>query len=135
MAQGAESIGFAIPINIAKKDISQIIATNKIVYPFLGVRYLLVDDVVQQKYNLTVDYGAIVLKGPNGEAAVTKDSAADKAGIKENDVILEVNGEKITQDESMAQIIQKYNPGDKITLKILRDGKEISADVVLGSRS
>ncbi len=135
MADGAQSIGFAIPINIAKRDISQIIATNKIVYPFLGVRYTLVDDTVKAKYNLSVNYGALVLKGAGGEAAVTAGSAAEKAGIKEKDLILEVNGEKITQDNSMATIIQKYNPGDKVTLKVLRGGNEMNIDVILGERS
>ncbi|MBX4201062.1 trypsin-like peptidase domain-containing protein, partial [Candidatus Parcubacteria bacterium] len=56
MADNAQSIGFAIPINIAKKDIDQIIKTNKIVYPFLGVRYVAVDEQVKEKYNLPVDY-------------------------------------------------------------------------------
>jgi S1-C subfamily serine protease len=135
MAQGAQSIGFALPINLAKKDITQVIATNKIVYPFLGVRYLLVDDAVKQKYKLSVDYGALVLKGSSGEAAVTVGSAAAKAGIKENDVILEINGEKINANNSMAMIIQKYNVGDKITLHILRGGKEEDTNATLGSRS
>src|SRR3989344_1724196 len=83
MAQGAQSIGFAIPINIAKKDIEQIIKTNKIVYPFLGVRYVLVDSNVKSKYNLPVDYGALILAGTDGEPAITPDSAAKKAGLKE----------------------------------------------------
>ena len=135
MANGADSIGFAIPINVAKRDINQIIATNKIVYPFLGVRYVLVDENVKQKYNLPADYGALVLGGDNGEPAVTKNSAADNAGLKEKDLILEFNKEKITKDNSMAKIIAKYNAGDKVTLKILRDGKEIDIDVVLGERS
>ena len=135
MAQGAQSIGFAIPINMAKKDISQVAATNKIVYPFLGVRYVLVDDTVKQKYNLSVDYGALVLKGTNGEPAVTAGSAADKAGIKENDIILSINGEKITTTNSMSTIIEKYNAGDKITLRILRNGKEQDISVTLGERT
>lgn len=134
-AEGAQTIGFAIPINLAKKDIDQIIKTNKIVYPFLGVRYALVDDEIKQKYNLSVDYGALVLPGKSGEPSVTPDSAAKKAGIKEKDVILEFNGEKITQDNSITKIIQKYNPGDKVTLKVLRDGKEMDIDIVLGERS
>jgi len=135
MAQGAENIGFAIPINMAKKDIEQVVKTNKIVYPFLGVRYVLIDTDVKQKYNLSADYGALVLRGNNGEAAVTVGSGADKAGIKANDVILEINSEKITQNNKLAQIIGKYNPGDKITLKILRDNKEQNVDVVLGERT
>jgi S1-C subfamily serine protease len=135
MAQGAQDIGFAIPINMAKKDIDQVVKTNKIVYPFLGVRYVLVDDQVKQKYNLSVDYGALVLKGINGEPAVTAGSPAEKSGIKEKDVILEINGEKITADNSMSKIIQEYNSGDKITLHILRDGKEQNISVTLGERS
>jgi len=134
-AKGGESIGFAIPINIAKRDIDQIIKTNKIVYPFLGVRYVLVDEKVKQKYNLSVDYGALVLKGSNGESAITPDSAAEKAGLKEKDLILELNGEKISQDNSMSRIIIKYNPGDKVTLKVLREDKEINIGVTLGERS
>lgn len=134
MAQGADSIGFAIPINMAKKDIEQVAKTNKITYPFLGVRYVLIDEKVKQKYNLTVDNGALILKGANGEAAITKDSAADKAGVKEKDIILEINEEKITSKNSMSKIIQKYNPGDKIILRILRNETEITLDVTLGSR-
>lgn len=135
MAQGAQSIGFAIPINMAKKDIQQIGSLNKIVYPFLGVRYVLIDEDVKQKYNLSVDQGALVLKGSNGEPAITAGSAAEKAGIKANDIILEVNGEKITKTNSMATIIQKYNAGDKITLKILRASQEMNIEVTLGERS
>lgn len=135
MAQGAQGIGFAIPINMVKKDIGQVKATNKIVYPFLGVRYVLVDDQVKQKYSLSVDYGALVLKGPNGEPAVTAGSGAEKAGIKSKDVILEINGQKINKDDTLAKMILNFNPGDKITLKVLRGGKEMDIEVVLGERT
>jgi len=134
MAQGAQDIGFAIPINRAKKDIDQVVKTNKIVYPFLGVRYILVDEQVKQKYNLSVAYGALILKGDNGEPAVTLGSAAEKAGIKEKDVILSINGEKIATDNSMAKIIQKHNAGDKIVLHILKNGTEQDINVTLGER-
>ncbi len=134
-AQGAQSIGFAIPINMAKKDIAQIKSGNRIIYPFLGVRYVLVSGDVKNKYNLSVDYGALVLKGSRGEAAVTPGSAAEKAGIQENDVILSINNEKITINNPLSKIIQKYNAGDKVTLRILRNGKEIDVDATLGERS
>ena len=135
MAQGAQDVGFAIPVNMVKKDIDQVVKTSKIVYPFLGVRYISVDDQVKQKYNLSVDYGALVLKGNNGEMAVTSGSPAEKAGIKEKDVILAINGEKITVNNLMATIIRKYNVGDKITLHISRNGKEQDVDVILAQRS
>jgi len=135
MASGAQSIGFAIPINKAKKDVGQIKDLGKIVYPFLGVRYVLIDDTIKKDKNLSVNYGVLVAKGSSGEAAVTAGSAADKADIKEGDIILEFNGEKITIDNTLAKIITKYNPGDKVSLKILRDGKEMSVDATLGERT
>jgi len=135
MAQQAENIGFAIPINKAKKDIEQVKTSGKISFPFLGVRYVLINEEIQKKNNLPVDYGAWVQKGSQGESAIFPGSAAEKAGLKEGDIILEFNGEKITTENTLAKIIMKYNPGDKITLKILREGKEIIVEVTLGERS
>jgi S1-C subfamily serine protease len=132
--QGAQSIGFAITVNKAKRDINQVGKLGKIVYPFLGVRYVLVIEEVQKEYGLDVDYGALILKGENNEEAITKGSAADKAGLKEKDIILEFNGEKITIDNSLSKLIQKYNPGDSVTLKILREKEEMTISVVLGER-
>ena len=134
IAEGAQSIGFAIPINIAKRDIEQVTNNNKIVYPFLGVRYVLIDDTVKDKYKLSVDYGALIIRGSSGESAITKDSAANKAGLKEKDIILEINLEKITQDNSLAKIIQKYAVGDQIKIKFLRGLDEMEADTTLGER-
>ncbi len=135
IAEGGQSIGFTIPINQAKRDIQQVTANGKISYPFLGIRYILVNADLQSKNKLAVDYGAWVQKGSQGEAAVTAGSPADKAGIKEGDIVLELNNEKITEDNSLSKIIQKYNPLDKVTLKILRDKKEMNIDVTLSDRS
>ncbi len=135
MVQGAQSIGFAIPINKAKKDIEQVKTLKKIVYPFLGVRYILITEKIQQDNNLSVSYGAWVVKGSEGEAAVISGSPAERAGLKENDIILEFNGEKITTENSLAKILQKYNPGDEIILKILRDKKEENISVTLDEKS
>ena len=134
MAEGGQNIGFAIPINIAKRAIQQVLENNKITYPFLGVRYVIINEDVKQQYKLSVDQGAFIIGG-NSSPAVTKGAAADKAGVKEKDIILEINGEKITQNNSLSKIIMKYNPKDEISLKILRDSKEIMLKVVLGERS
>lgn len=133
MAQGAENIGFAIPINKAKKDITDIETKGKISYPFLGVRYILIDKTIQAKNNLPVDYGVLVLRGDEpGEVAVMPGSAADKAGIVENDIILEADGQKITPQNPLSKIILKHNVGDKIVLKALHQGAEKIVDVELG---
>jgi len=135
MVQQAESIGFTIPINKAKKDIEQVKTSGKIVYPFLGVRYVLINEEIQKENNLPVDYGAWVQKGTGGEPAIFPGSVAEKTGLKEGDIILEFNGEKITTDNTLAKIIMKYNPGDKITLKILREGEEKIFEVTLDEKS
>jgi len=135
MVQQAENIGFAIPINQVKKDIEQVKTIGKISYPFLGVRYVLITEEIQAENNLPVNYGAWVVKGEGGESAISPGSAAQIAGLKEGDIILEFNGEKITQENTLAKIIMKYNPGDEVTLKILRDGEEKIVQVTLGEGS
>jgi len=135
MAYEAENIGFAIPVNKAKKDIEQVKKIGKIVYPFLGVCWTGINEEVQKELNLPVSEGALIKSGEGCTAAIYPGSAAEKAGLKEGDIILEFNGEKITSENSLGKIIMKYNPGDKITLKILRGGKEKIVEVILGERS
>jgi len=135
MVLEAQSIGFAIPINKAEKDIDQVKNLGKIVYPFLGIRYVLITEKIQKENGLPVNYGAWIIRGEQGESAVSPGSAAQIAGLKENDILLEFNNEKITPENSLAKVIMKYNPGDKVTLKILREGKEKIIEVTLAERS
>jgi serine protease Do len=125
VASGAQSIGFAIPINQAKSAIDSIKATGKIVRPYLGVRYLPITADIAKSASLPVDYGALI-KGGNSitQLAVIPGSPADKAGLVENDIILEINGEKIDQNNSLLKLIQQYKVGDEIELKVLSKGKE-----------
>ena len=134
MAETGQSIGFSIPINKAKRDIEQVRVIGKIIYPFLGIKYTLVNGQIKEKNSLSVDYGAWITKGKDGGKAIVSGSPADKAGIKEDDIILEMEGKKITQDNSLSKNISEYSPGDKISLKILRDGQEMDIEVVLGQR-
>jgi serine protease Do len=117
---GAENIGFAIPADCAKKDLRDVIKYGRIKKAFLGVRYALLTEAAKQEYDFPVDYGILVVKASSGELAVIPDSPADKAGLREGDIILEFNNEKITIDNSLVKIILKYDPGDTIKLKILR---------------
>lgn len=133
MALGAENIGFAIPINQVKKSIAQVEATGSIKTAYLGVRYLLIDNSLQAQLNLPVNYGAFV-SSDSQEPGVLPNSPAQKAGIQEGDIILEVNKEKISLKNPLAVIIKKYEPGETVTLKILRDKKEMTLPVTLGER-
>ena len=130
----AQNIGFAIPINKAKRDIEQVRSAGKIIYPFLGERYVLITEKIQKENSLPVSAGAWI-SADEGEKAVTAGSAAEKAGLIENDIILEFNGEKITLDNFLSKIIQKYNLGDSVTLKILRGEEEKTLTAVLGERA
>ena len=101
----------------------------------MGVRYILITETLAQKENLPVTYGAWIRPGQNGEAAVTPGSAAEAAGVLSLDILLEMNGERITQENSLAKIIQQYDPGDSVVLKVLRDGQEKILNAALGESS
>lgn len=135
IAQGAQNIGFAIPINDAKFDIESVKEYGRIRKPYLGVRYTMINKTIQQKNNLDFDYGALILRGSEqGDLAVIPGSPADKAGIVENDIILEVDGKKIDQDYPLANAIAKKKIGDKIKLKVLHKGEEKMVEVELEER-
>ena len=125
MVMGAQNIGFAIPISYARKDLEEVKKYGRLKRPFLGVRYILLNKAIAEKNKLPVDYGALIVRETLGETAIVKGSAAEEAGLKEYDIILECNGEKITEKNSLANILEKYKVGEEIKLKILREGKEI----------
>lgn len=125
-------VGFAIPVNDIKRDVESFKKFARIIKPFLGVRYVLINELIKEQNKLTVDYGALILKGNNNAPAVVSGSAADKAGLKEGDIILEVNGQKINQNYSLAGLLKNYNPGDTVRMKILSSNSEKEVAVTLG---
>ncbi|MDO8495641.1 MAG: trypsin-like peptidase domain-containing protein [bacterium] len=133
---GAQNIGFAIPIEWAKNDLQDLIKFGRIVRPYIGLRYVMLNKEIKKRYALPVDYGALVLKDAHfpGNHAVVKDSPADKAGIKENDIITELNGEKLDEKNDLSDKIQLLNAGDEIELTFLRKSKAHKAKTVLQER-
>jgi len=134
MIMGAQNIGFAIPINYAKKDLAEVKKYGKIVVPFLGVKYVLLSKEMAKANKLNVENGALVVRELLGEEPVIKGSSADKVGIKEFDIILECNGQKITMQNTLAQIMQKCKIGEETTFKILREGKELILKATLSEK-
>ena len=135
IAQAAEGVGFSIPINDVRKDYEQVRRDGKITTAFLGVRYMLIDETIQEQNNLDVDHGALISRGPiDGDIAVIPGGPADKAGLVENDIILEINGEKITSRNPLGRVVQQYKPGETIELTILHDGVEQKITITLEER-
>ncbi|MFH1036786.1 MAG: trypsin-like peptidase domain-containing protein [Patescibacteria group bacterium] len=134
IAAGAQNIGFAIPINYALRVLDEVKKFGKLKRPFLGVRYVILNKEISQTNKLPVEYGAIIVRENLGEPAIIKNSPVEKAGLKEYDIILELNGEKITEENAVSDILQKCQIGDEILLKVLRDDKEIEAKVKLGEK-
>lgn len=130
--QQGQLVGFALPVNDLKKDIESFQKFGRIIKPFLGVRYVLVNQSIKEENKLSVDYGALIVKGSASAPAVVPNSGADKAGLKEGDIILEVNGQKVEQDHSLAAILKNYSPADVIKMKILRGSNELEIAVTLG---
>lgn len=112
-APGAENIGFAIPINLAKKAIQDVKTKGKIEYPFLGIKYNINNHVILE---------------------VIPESPADKAGLQMHDILLEFDNIKLNKNNLLSDIILDYNSGDKIKLKILRNGETKIIISVLDAR-
>ena len=128
----ANNIGFALPSNLVKNAVDSVQKTGKIVRAYLGVRYVEVNDQLMKANKLTVNYGVLVLRGQNAtDLAVVPGSPADKAGLVENDIILEVDGNKVDSNNSLVHYISTKKPGDQIKLKVLSKGKEKDVTVTL----
>lgn len=136
MVVGAENVGFALPINAAKKDLEEVKKYGRIRQPFLGIRYVLLNDELREKHKLPLNKGALVIseETPEGRMAVIPESPAAMAGVKESDIILEIEKEKVSFDNPLEDILQKFTIGKTINLKIFRNGKEITAKTVLTER-
>lgn len=136
IARGAQNIGFAIPVDSIKGPINSVKDSGQIVRPWLGIRYININERLAKKNNLEVENGALIARGETLEdLAISPGSPADKAGLKENDIVLAINGEEITQSKPLIYLISKYNPGDEVVLTILRQGEEEKISLTLSSRT
>lgn len=131
MVMGAQNLGFAIPINYAKKILDEVLQYGKLKRPFMGIRYVILNPEISQANRLPVDYGALIVRETFGEPAVIKGSAADLAGLKEYDIILEFDGQKVTRERLLTDILQDCKVGDEIPMGVMRDGKILKLGIRL----
>ncbi|MBU2595524.1 S1C family serine protease, partial [Patescibacteria group bacterium] len=133
VAQQAENIGFAIPSTLAQSAMESIKLTGKIIRPYMGIRYVSLNPDLSKSNNISVDYGAYIYSNSLGQPAVVAGGPADQAGIKQGDIIIVINGEKIDATHSLTRLAQKYQPGDEIELTYLRNGQENKIKLKLSS--
>lgn len=128
----AQNIGFAIPSNVVMKIADSVQKTGKIERPFLGIRYLPITEEMKKRNQLPVNHGVLVARGDQqGDIAVIPGSSADKAGIVENDIVLEIDGVKIDEQHPLQSLVRQKNIGDTMKLKILHKGEEKTVSVKL----
>ncbi len=136
VAQGSQSVGFAIPSNDAKVALDSFVRSGKIVRPFIGVRYMLLSKAIADQEKLARDHGALLIEGDTPtDFAVMPGSPADKAGLKEGDIILEIDGMEINENNSLPNILKNYKPGDRITAKVYSGGNEKNVSITLGENN
>ncbi len=131
---GAQNISFAIPINAAKRDLGDLKKYGHIRRPLLGVRYITIDENLKDKMSLPVGYGALVVKESPQDHGVVPKSPAEKAGLREKDIILTLNSQKIDRDHPIQDFLENLNVGDKIELVVLRGKKELKLKLALAER-
>lgn len=125
---GYAGIGFAVPSNMAKHVMDQIIDNGTVTRGFLGVSLQPIDQDMADAFGLDRPDGALV-------ADVVKGSPADKAGLKQGDIILEYNGTPVKTIGSLRNSISMMQPGAKVKLKVNRSGKLLNLTVKLGSHA
>ncbi|MCC7356647.1 MAG: trypsin-like peptidase domain-containing protein [Candidatus Doudnabacteria bacterium] len=131
--RGGESVGFAIPSNDAVKALQSFQTAGRIMRPQLGVRYIMVTEALAKERGLARDYGALVVSGNQpGNPAIVPGSAAERAGIKEKDIILKVEGTRIGENYTLSKSLRERSVGDEVRMLIYRDGQEIEVKVTLG---
>jgi 2-alkenal reductase len=124
----AEGLGFAVPSDVFKPVAETLIAEGEIIYPFMGIRYAMIDGDLAIEQNLPVQKGAFVSDvDPTGPAGL--------AGLQPEDIIIAIDGVELSPENSLRQTLMlRYRPGDSVNLSVLRDGSQVEIEVTLGER-
>lgn len=124
---GSEGVGFAVPINTAKRVMQQIVEKGSVDYAWMGIIGQTLDSQTAREENLGVDKGALVTD-------VTSDGPAEKAGLQQGDVIIRIDGQDISGMEDVSGILANRKPGDKVTVTYRRGGETKDVELELGKR-
>lgn len=134
IAGNAQNIGFAIPINDVKGLIKQVVKTGQFSRPYLGIAYIPLTADVASEYGLHVQNGAFIAPSSDPtNPSVISGSPADKAGLKEGDIITAIDGTSVDQTHSLTGLISQHQPGDKVDLTVIRNNSTIHIAATLGT--
>lgn len=131
-AGDAQNIGFAIPINDIKGLIETVVSKGKLERPFLGVVFVPITADMAKQYDLSVSEGAYIPRASQlDQDTVVDGGPADKAGIKEGDIVTKVGNDKVDETHSLTSLLGKHKVGETVSITVERDGKSIVAQVRL----
>jgi S1-C subfamily serine protease len=134
-AEGAQGIFFAIPINIAKPIMRQAVAGQQLSRPWIGIIYVAVDRALAAENSLTIDYGAWLSPDTgSGDPPVMEGSPAQAAGLKAGDIITSIDGRQINAAQGLDDLLSLYEPGNRLTVSVLRNGQILQIGITLGTR-
>lgn len=132
IASDAQGLGFAIPINATKGIVRGAIKTGSIQKAYLGVQYVAITPDVRAEFNLSEKQGALV-RGSGSQQAVVAGGPADKAGIRDGDIITKVDDRVVGEQGGLGSLVAAFLPDEKIKLTIVRDGKTQTIELTLGA--
>ena len=127
----ASNISFAIPINDVKSLIDIVLDEGSLQRPYLGIRYVPINEEVANELDLEVTEGAYIPVGSPERPAILPGSPAETAGLQEEDIITEIDGQKLDERNSVVSILGRKRVGDTVDIKVLRGGEEITLQVTL----
>lgn len=133
VAGNAQNIGFAIPINDVKGLINQVLQNGSFKRPYLGVEYVSLNADVANQYGLKLTNGAFIPPSNGGSPSVIAGSPAESAGLQERDIITSVDGTAVDQQHSLTGLLAQHQPGDHVTLTVVRGDQTLHVGVTLGS--
>ena len=134
LAQSAQGIGFAIPIDIAKPIMRQAVAGQPIARPWIGVYFTSLNLGNYRQLGQPINYGAYINSPQASQLAVIPGSPAAKAGLQAGDIITAVDGQRIDDAHPLDEVLVTYAPGDTVQLQILRGGHTETVSLTLGTR-
>jgi len=124
---GSMGIGFAIPVSIAKQVMEQISSNGSVTRGWIGIEAQDITPELAESFNLKSINGSLI-------AGVLLNSPADRAGMRPGDILIAINKKPVTDSQSMLNIIAMLKPKEKATLTILRAGKQLNIDLIVGKR-